>query len=507
MARRCPLIDATVNDFLSVLPALSLIAGGFLVVAAATLVHPEKRQTVSEFLCYFSLAFALATVFLRIMQRGGDPFEALTGFNGSVRLDPLALFMTLTVIAATGLAVVLSADAMKGHEAAQGEYYGLLLLAASGMMVLVEAQELITFFIALEVLSLALYALSGLFRKDPRSNEAAIKYFVMGAFASGFVLYGMALLYGATGEISIPRIGSQIREGAAGPAALVTMGFVLFSIGLAFKVGAVPFHQWVPDVYEGAPTAVTAFMSVAVKAAGFGALLRLLLTAGLHESGTWGTMLWGLALLTMVAGNLLAIGQSSVKRMLAYSSIAHTGYVLGAVASLRSPGDPGAVIEEAGTAAIYYLFVYTFMTLGAFAFLIHAGRGEKDAEEIADFAGLAKRKPWAALAMAVFMVSLAGIPPTAGFFGKFLLFKAMLGAEENALVIVGVLSSAVSLYYYLRVVVYMYMKPEGEAADAPRLGFNSALVVYACALFTLALGVLPAKYLGLSYQSIRALLR
>jgi NADH-quinone oxidoreductase subunit N len=500
-------LNVTVNDLLSILPALSLIAGAFVVVAAGTLLRAEKRQAVSEFLSYFALAFALATVFLRIMRKGDEPFEALVGFNGSVRLDELALFMTLTVIAATGLAVVLSADSMKGHEAAHGEYYGLLLLAAAGMMVLVEAQELITFFIALEILSLALYALSGLFRKDPRSNEASIKYFVMGAFASGFVLYGMALLYGATGEISIPRIGAQIAKGAAGPESLVTLGFVLFSIGLAFKVGAVPFHQWVPDVYEGAPTAVTAFMSVAVKAAGFGALLRLLLTAGRLESGTWGTILWGMALLTMVAGNLMAIGQSSVKRMLAYSSIAHTGYVLGAVTSLRSPSGSGAVLQEAGTAAVYYLFVYTFMTLGAFAFLVHAGRGEKDAEDIRDFAGLAKRKPWAALAMTVFMVSLAGIPPTAGFFGKFLLFKAMLGAEEYALVIVGVLSSAVSLYYYLRVVVTMYMKPEREGAEAPRLGFNSALVVYACALFTLALGLLPAKYLSLSYQSIQALLR
>jgi NADH-quinone oxidoreductase subunit N len=495
------------TDLQAMLPALALIVGAFIVVAAGTVVRPEKRQGVSEFLCYFSLAFALATVFLRLAHRGDDRPVALEGFNGSVRLDDLALFMTLTVIAATGLTVVLSADTMKGLESAQGEYYGLLLLAAAGMMVLVEAMELITFFIALEVLSLALYALSGLLRRDARSNEAAIKYFVMGAFASGFVLYGMALLYGATGTISIPQIGAQIAAGAAGPKSLVTLGFVLFAIGLAFKVGVVPFHQWVPDVYEGAPTSVTAFMSVAVKAAGFGVLLRLLLTAGRPEAETWGTLLWALSILTLVVGNLLAIGQSNVKRMLAYSSIAHTGYILAGVTSLRGAGASVAQMQEAGAAAIYYLFVYTFMTLGAFAFLIYAGRGDKDAEEIGDFAGLAKRKPWAAMAMTVFMVSLAGIPPTAGFFGKFLLFKAMVSAEEYTLVIVGVLSSAVSLYYYLRVVVYMYMKPEGEGAEAPRLGFNSALVVFACALFTLALGLLPAKYLSLSYQSIHSLLR
>ena len=218
-------------------------------------------------------------------------------------------------------------------------------------------------------------------------------------------------------------------------------------------------------------------------------------------------MIWGIAIATMVIGNLLAIGQSNVKRMLAYSSIAHSGYLLAGLTALREPGAMGATLKDAGSATLYYLFVYTFMTLGAFAFLIYAGRGDKDAEDIEDFAGLAKRKPWAALAMTVFMVSLAGIPPTAGFFGKFLLFKAMVAAEEYSLVVVGVLSSAVSLYYYLRVVVYMYMKPEPEGSETPRLGFNSALVVFACAAFTLALGILPAKYLGLSAQAIQSLLR
>ena len=501
-------MNITTNDLASILPALALIAGAFLVVAAGTVVRPEKRQGISEFICYFALAFALATVFYRIssMSKTADPVTMVPSFNGAVKLDDLALFVTLTVIAATGLAVVLSADAMKGQEAAHGEYYGLLLLSASGMMMLVEALDLITFFIALEVLSLALYALSGLYRRDSRSNEASIKYFVMGAFASGFVLYGAALLYGATGTLSIPEIGRVLSSETPAPS-LVAPGFLLLTIGLAFKVGAVPFHQWVPDVYEGAPTAVTAFMSVAVKAAGFGAVARILLTAGRTESGTWGHVVWGIAIATLVVGNLLAIGQSNVKRMLAYSSVAHTGYILAGLTSLRHSEMGNAALRDAGAAALYYVFVYTFMTLGAFAFLIYAGRGDKDAEDIQDFAGLAKRKPWAALAMTVFMISLAGIPPTAGFFGKFLLFKAMVAAEEYPLVIIGVLSSAVSLYYYLRVVVYMYMKPEPEGSETPRLGFNSALVVFACAAFTLALGLLPSRYLQLSQQAIQSLLR
>jgi len=500
-------VTVTANDLMSILPALALIIGAFAVVALGTLVRPEKRQGISEFICYAVLTVALATAFYPIARSHGNQSIALEGFHRAVKLDELALFMTLAIIAATGLTVVLSADAMKGLEAAQGEYYGLLLLAASGMMLLVEAQELITFFISLEVLSLALYALSGLLRRDSRSNEAAIKYFVMGSFASGFVLYGMALLYGATGSLLIPEMGARIGSATAQPPALVTTGIVLLGIGLAFKVGAVPFHQWVPDVYEGAPTSVTAFMSVSVKAAGFGALLRILLTMVHPEAGSWGPLLWGLAMATMVAANLMAVVQQNVKRMLAYSSIAHTGYVLAALTALRQPGETDLAATQTGAAAIYYLFIYTFMTLGAFAFLIYAGRGDRDAEDIVDFAGLAKRKPWSALAMTVFMISLGGIPPTAGFFGKFLLFKAMVEAKEYPLVIVGVLSSAVSLYYYLRVVVYMYMKPEPTGAEPPRFGFNAGLVVVACAAFTLALGLLPARYLTLSYQSIEMLLR
>lgn len=476
-------------------------------VAIGTVVRPEKRQGISEFICYFALTVALVAAFWPIAKGDANKSVGIDGFNGAVRLDELALFMTLAVVAATGLTVVLSADTMKGQEAAQGEYYGLLLLAAAGMMVLVEAQELITFFIALEVLSLALYALTGLLRYDTRSNEASIKYFVMGAFASGFVLYGMAMLYGATGSVRIPEIGLKIASHAAVPESLVSAGFVLLAIGLAFKVGAVPFHQWVPDVYEGAPTSVTAFMSVAVKAAGFGALLRLLLVTGLPQNATWGPLLWGISIATMAGANLLAVAQQNVKRMLAYSSVAHTGYVLAAITSMRTPRPSDAMLTDTGAAAIYYLFIYTFMTLGAFAFLVYAGRGDKDAEDIIDFAGLAKRKPWSAFAMTVFMISLGGIPPTGGFFGKFLMFKSMVAAGEWTLVIVGVLSSAVSLYYYLRVVVYMYMKPEPQNSETPRFGFNAGLVIAACAVFTVALGVLPTKYFTLSYQSIAMLLR
>jgi NADH-quinone oxidoreductase subunit N len=411
-----------------------------------------------------------------------------------VRLDPRALFLSLAILAATGLMIILSTDSLKDRSVPAGEYHGLVLFGASGMLLLVEAQELITFFIAIEILSLSVYILSGLFRKDARSNEAAVKYFVIGSFATGFLLYGMALLYGATGTLRIPEMKLN--------GSLGSLGLAILAIGLAFKVGAVPFHMWVADVYEGAPTCVTAFMSVAVKAAGFGAFVRVLLTVGEGSAESWRPILSGLALATMIVGNLMALWQRSVKRMLAYSSVAHTGYVL---VALAAAGEPGGA-KDAASAAVFYLFAYTFMTLGAFAFVIYAGKGGRDAEDLDDYAGLASRRPVAALAMTVFMVSLAGIPPAAGFFAKFLVFKAAMAAGDTTLVVVGVLTSAVSVYYYLRVAVYMYMHAPAAEPLEEKPSPNVGMVVLAAAAFTLYLGVLPGRFLEQSFRAVGSLL-
>jgi NADH-quinone oxidoreductase subunit N len=485
-------------DWNSILPALALVAAALAAVGLQLASRPEKSRGRVEFVAYAGLLGALGLVVWRLWTGGGRQ----EGFGGAVVLDDLALFLSLSIVAATGLTVVLSADYLRDREAPHGEYHALLLLAAAGMILLVQSQDLVTFFVSLEILSLSLYTLSGLFRRDPRSNEAAIKYFVMGAFATGFLLYGMALLYGATGSATIPGIAEGLRRGSP-PASLVHLGFALLAVGLAFKVGAAPFHVWVPDVYEGAPASVTAFMSVAVKAAGFGALVRILLSAGWIEAEAWGNILRGLALVTLVAANLVAVWQASVKRMLAYSSVAHTGYVLVAVASMRNA--ERGVQEEAAAAAVFYLFVYTFMTLGAFAFVIWAGKGGKDAEDIEDYAGLAKRRPWAAFLMTVFMLSLAGIPPTAGFLGKFLLFKAAIRAGEIPLVVTGVLASAVSVYYYLRVVVAMYMHP-APAPSEEKPALNAGLVVTFAAVFTVALGILPSRFLEFASRSVRSFL-
>ena len=490
------------SDLRSILPALALIAGALLAAGADVLFRRDKRSSPSEFLSYLAIVVSLVTVVLPLVK-GEAPIE---GFKASVMLDPFALFLSIAILAATGLMIILSADALKDRGVPPGEFHGLVLFAASGMILLVQAQELVTLFISLEILSLSVYILSGLFRKDARSNEAAVKYFVIGAFATGFLLYGMALLYGATGSLQFAGIAAGLRTSGA----MGDLGLAMVAIGLAFKVGAVPFHMWVADVYEGAPTCVTAFMSVAVKSAGFGAFLRLFLAAGLQQRAIWGDIVAGLAIATMVVANLMALSQRSVKRMLAYSSVAHTGYVLMALASLRNEGV--AIQRDAAGAAVFYLFAYTFMTLGAFAFVIYAGKGGKDAEDLDDYAGLAKRRPWAAISMTVFMASLAGIPPAAGFFAKFMIFKAAVAAEEYALVIVGVLSSAVSVYYYLRVVVYMYMHggPEGGqtgTAAGEKPSPNVGMVVMVSALFTLALGVLPGSFLEQSYRAVALLLR
>ncbi len=487
------------DDLLSILPALALIVGALLAVGIDATRRKDCCAGAAELVSYLALGVAIVFVVLRLWSQQGRP---LSGFAGAVVLDDLALFLSLGILTAAGLTVVLSSDFLRDKGLPLGEYHGLLLLGTAGMLVLVQSLDLVTFFVSLEILSLAVYALSGLFRREARSNEAAVKYLLMGAFATGFLLYGVALLYGATGSLNLQHIGAFLAEHPTSGFSLSAAGLLLVVIGLAFKVGAVPFHMWVADVYEGAPTSVTAFMSVAVKAAGFGAFLRVLLTAGMGGTQGWGEAILGLSLATMVVGNLLAVRQRSVKRMLAYSSIAHSGYLLVALATLRH----GAAGREAAEGAVFYLFSYVFMTLGAFAFGIHAGRGGKDAENLEDFAGLAKRKPWSAAAMTVFMVSLAGIPPAAGFLGKFLIFRAAMNAGDYVPVIVGVLASAVSVYYYLRVVVYMYMHPEPENAGEPAATPNVAWVVFAAAGFTLALGVLPSSFLGFSQRAIFALL-
>ena len=389
----------------------------------------------------------------------------------------------------------MAAPWLQARDAERGECYALALFAASGMALLGMATDLLVAFVAIEVMSLATYALAAWMRRNRRPAEAAFKYFLLGAFSSALFLYGSALVYGATGTTLFARGWRAAR------AACFTIGLGLVLAGLAFKVAAVPFHVWTPDVYEGAPTPVTAFMAAGVKAAAFAVLARVLMAVwgGADTARELGGVVVGLALLTMVFGNLLALPQRSVKRMLAYSSIAHAGYLLtGLVAAGAAGARPDAL-----TSVLFYLGVYAATVVGAFAVVAVSERQAPPGDEPADtwdltrLAGLARRRPSLAFAMAVFMVSLAGVPPSAGFVAKLLVFKAALTAQAYGLAVVGVLTSALGAYYYLRVVVYMYMRaPEGEETPPVRPAVSFALTACAVAVVVLGFGPEPIAALA-----------
>ena len=421
--------------------------------------------------------------------------------------DGYALFLNLVILTGAALAILFSVDYAERIGLAQGEYYTLLLLSTAGMMLMAAAINLITVFLALEIPSLALYILVGLNRAEPRSAEAALKYFLLGAFASGFLLYGMALVYGQAGTTALAGVRDHVISLGTPVPVLLTVALGLMIVGFGFKVALVPFHMWTPDAYEGAPTSVTAFMSVGAKAAGFAALGRVVLyTFGdaTSQAGLYGQWVWVLAILaavTMTVGNLAALRQTNLKRMLAYSSIAHAGYVLVGLAAGTSAGT---------SAVLFYLFTYAFMNAGAFAVLIAVGRSENTpgkGETLDDLAGLAARKPGLAAAMALFMLSLAGVPPLAGFLAKLYVFGAAVQADLTWLAVLGVVNSVISAYYYLRVVVTMYMREPrpDEAAAAPvcpALGVGVGLA----ALATVLLGLWPTPLLELARQAATALL-
>ena len=404
----------------------------------------------------------------------------LSIFGGMFVHDGFTVFFTLLFCAIGAVAVLLSWDYVKRTHINQAEYYVLLLSATLGMILMAASNDLITIFLGLELMSLSLYVLVGFRRSLLESNEAALKYFLLGAFASGFFLYGIALLYGATGTTSLARMAEFLAGSPLRSNPLLIAGGLLLLTGFAFKVAAVPFHMWTPDAYEGAPTSVTAFMSAGAKAAGFAALLRVVARGFGGVPAEWLPALGAVAMLTMTVGNVTALLQNNLKRMLAYSSIAHAGYVLVAVVA----GGP-----DGASAALFYLAVYSFMNLGAFGVLTLLGRGRQERVLLADVAGLGFRQPLLGLALTVFMISLGGIPPTAGFMGKVYVFGTALKAGLLPLVIVGVLNSVVSVFYYLRVTVAMYMEePQGEATEVSWTAPARVAIVLALAV-TLWFGV------------------
>jgi NADH-quinone oxidoreductase subunit N len=480
-------------NLMVIAPEIVVLVTALLVMVVDLFVAKEQKSR----LAWLSLAGVLAAAVLSFyIWDGSDP-----ELQNMLVADGYALFLNLVILIAAALAILFSAEYAGRVGLAQGEYYTLLLLSTTGMMLMAAAINLMTIFLALEILSLALYVLVGLNRAEQRSAEAALKYLLLGAFASGFLLYGMALLYGQAGTTSLAGLRDHVASlgGAFPPLLLAGLGLMI--VGFGFKVALVPFHMWTPDAYEGAPTSVTAFMSVGAKTAGFAALGRVAIYALGDLRGDWMWLLAALSALTMTVGNLAALRQTNLKRMLAYSSIAHAGYILAGLAAGSQLGT---------SAVLFYLFAYAFMNVGAFAVLIAVDRlagPDRNGETLDGLAGLAARKPGLAVAMGLFMLSLAGVPPLAGFLAKLYAFSAAVQAGLIWLAVFGVINSVVSAYYYLRVVVFMFMREGEQAEGAPGpvcpavqvgLGIASLLIV--------VLGLWPAPILDLARQAALAFL-
>jgi NADH-quinone oxidoreductase subunit N len=410
---------------------------------------PKERKGLTALLAALGMLVAMG---FAIAQMG----DQTVAFNGMVVVDGFANFLTILFLGSGLVGVALAYDYLTRMGLQRGEYYILLMFSLAGMILMGLAGDLIVVFLALELLSFPLYVLAGFARPRLDSEEAAIKYFLLGAFASGFVVYGIALVFGATGSTALSSIVETTSSGAAN-LGLLAIGAALILVGLGFKVAAVPFHMWTPDVYQGSPSAVTAFMAVGAKAGGFAALLRVFIVAFSVLAIDFTPILWVLAALTMILGNVVAISQSNIKRMLAYSSIAHAGYILMAFV----PYGQAQVASKAVAAALFYLFAYALTSFTAWAVVISLEKAEGRGLAISDYAGLGRKYPALALVMAVAMLSFTGVPPTLGFVGKFYLFSTVIEGGYMGLALIGVLTSLVSAYYYLRVVVVMYMQ-DGE---------------------------------------------
>jgi NADH-quinone oxidoreductase subunit N len=443
---------------------------------------------MAPYLALLGTALALGCVVWQALR-----LEAASGsyFSGMVVLDGFGVFLSGVVLAGTFLTLLLTIGYCRRHDIHLAEYYHLILMAAAGMLIMVLAGNLITIFVGLELMSVGVYVLTGFRRTRLRSVEGALKYFVLGAFSTGFFLYGIALVYGAAGSFDLAAIRDAVSVPPASPVLLA--GVALLIVGFGFKVALVPFHMWSPDVYQGAPAPVTGFMATGVKTAGFAAFVRVFMSTFDGLADQWIPVLWVLAALTMVVGNVAAIRQDDIKRMLAYSSIAHAGYLLVALIAH----------SDLGTAAfLYYMAAYTLMTMGAFGIVIVLGeKGTENTSIERDYAGIAWRHPLLAAAMALFMFSLTGIPPTAGFVGKFAILSAAVNAGHVPLAILLVLTSVVSAYYYLKVVVSMYMWSSEREPIRSRVPAMAIIALLIAVVGVLGLGIFPGEWVEMARAS------
>lgn len=472
------------SSFDAVIPVLCVTLAGLVVLLAEAFRAKDERMPIGGLALIGLAGAAVASVLL--WGRNATSFGVLTA-------DNFSLFVDLVLIAVGILTVIFSSATIERDRLPAGEYYALLLFSIAGLMLMVQATDLLLLFLALETMSVSVYVLTGLKRDEARSTEAAFKYFLLGAFASSFFLYGIAFIYGVTGSTSLDRIGSVVAAQSMSGNPLILVAIGLLIVGFAFKVAAVPFHMWSPDAYEGAPTVVTGFMSTGVKAAAIAAFARVFLTALEPMISNWAPVLWLIAAATMILGTVVGVAQTNLKRMLAYSSIAHGGYLLvGLVAG-----------NDVGKAAIlYYLAAYAFTNLGAFGIIALLGSKDRPNDELRDYAGLWHSHPVIAALMTTFLLSLGGFPPTAGFIAKWYIFHAAVGSGYYGLAIIGVLSSVVSVFFYLRIVVMMYMS-ERDARPLPAPITTTAMAALAIAVIgVFYLGILPARVLDWAQASV-----
>ena len=468
----------------AIMPSLVLCCFGMVLLLVS--VFSERGKTTH--VAWLSVFALVVTGFISLSAWNNPQ----AGFAGSVVLDNFATFFSITCIIAAVLTILMSDSYLKREGYPVGEYYPLILFTTAGAMWMASGTDLMTIFLGLEVLSVSLYVLAGFFRGQVKSNEAGLKYFFLGAFSTGFLLYGVALLYGVTGTTKIAGIAEYVSSHPGimtEPNMMFIAGGMLLMTGFLFKIAAAPFHMWTPDVYQGAPTPITAFMSAGPKAAAFAAFMRVTIIGleGMHEDIT--ALLWVLAVLTMTVGNFIALSQKDIKRMLAFSSISHAGYALVGLVAWNEIGFSGIM---------FYMLVYTFMNMGAFAVLVLVGKQGEENLTLEGLSGMGYKKPFLGIALCIFLFSLMGLPPTAGFTGKFYIFAAAMKSGYVWLAVIGVLNSAVSLYYYLRVMVHMYFKDPQEDFNWVSMNTATTISIVIAIAGVLVLGVLPGPVMEMA---------
>ena len=486
----------TANDFHVLKPAIILcLFGCGILLTDAFLV----RRTGKRWLNAITALVGEGIVAVAVLQHLADVRSggALSGLSGSILVDGFGVFFNLVFILAGALAVILSVRYMESEGEHRGEYYALLLFAQAGMSIMATGNDLVVLFVALETMALSFYVLVGFLRNSKKSNEAAMKYLILGAFSSGLLVYGFSVLYGIAGSTSLAEVGRAVAARPDGDWA-TALALITTSVGLFFKISAVPFHMWAPDVYEGAPTPTTAYVSVASKAASFALMIRIFLSAYGSAADAWMPLLAGIALVTMTIGNLAAVTQSNLKRLLAYSSVAHAGYILLGLVAANEPGLRGIAI---------YILAYVFMNYGAFALIAALRRDGEAAEEVDDLNGLFGRAPGYTILMAIFMLSLAGIPPMAGFYGKYYIFLGLLKEGYYILAVLAALYVAVAAYYYFRIIRACWLTGSADKPAALDLGLGTRVALVGSGVLTVVIGVMPQRFLDLAGESVLTVLR